>query len=266
MATAKKTAPAKKTTAVATRASGAVSVQDAMKAQLAKLAEKTTPPTGASIRVTQDKQFVLPDGTKTRDPLTLVIVDFQSFNAYYPNGFDKDNITPPACAAVGEIPINLVPFAESPERQADTCKECPQNQWESDPKGGRGKACKNMRIVAVLPPEADESTPLWTLKVSPTGIKSFDGYVNNLQSKLQVAPFMVTTVVSFDDSVDYPSLKFSDPELINDPSVFAARIEEANKMLSVPPDFSGYVAEPAQPARKTTGRAPVKPAGKTARR
>lgn len=266
MATAKKTAPAKKTTAVATRSSGAVSVQDAMKAQLAKLADKTMPATGVSIRITQDKQFALPDGTKTRDPLTLVIVDFQSMNRYYPNGFDKDNITPPACAAIGEIPINLVPFDESPERQADTCKECPQNQWGSDPKGGKGKACKNSRVLAVLPPDATDDTPMWTLTVSPTGIKSFDGYVNGLQSKLQSAPFMVTTQVSFDDNVDYPSLKFGDPALLEDASVFANRgIDEANKLLTAPIDFSGYEAAVAKPvAKKSAGRVPVKPAGKAA--
>lgn len=266
MATAKKTAAsAKKTTAVATRNAGAVSVQDAMKAQLAKLAEKTAPATGASIRITQDKQFALPDGTKTRDPLRLVIVDFLSMNRYYPNGFDKDNITPPACAAVGEVPINLVPFDESPDRQADTCKECPQNQWESDPKGGKGKACKNSRVLAVLPPDAEADTPMWTLTVSPTGIQAFDGYVNGLQSKLQSAPFMVVTTVSFNDSVDYPSLKFGDPELVEDAGVFADRIAEAGKLLSAPIDFSGYEAAAARPAaKKSAGRVPVKPAGKAA--
>lgn len=269
MATAKKTAPAKKTsiapakktsTAVATRSTGAVSVQAAMQAQLAKLADKTAPPTGASIRVTQDKQFALPDGTKTRDPLTLVIVDFQSMNRYYPNGYDKDNITPPACAAVGEIPINLVPFNESPERQSETCKDCPQNQWNSDPNGGKGKACKNTRVLAVLPPDADADTAMWTLAVSPTGIKAFDGYVNSLQSKLQAAPFMVTTEVSMDDGVDYPSLRFGNPQLIEDAQVFADRIEEANKMLTAPIDFSGYGAEPAKPAKKTAARSAGRPA------
>lgn len=262
MATAKKTTPAKKsapakTTAVATRSNGAVSVQEAMKVQLAKLADKTQPATGAVIRVTQDKQFALPDGTKTRDPLRLVIVDFQSMNRYYPNGYDKDNITPPACAAIGEIPINLVPFKNSPERQADTCKDCEKNAWGSDPNGGKGKACKNTRILAVLPPDADDDTPMWVLTVSPTAIKGFDGYVNSLQTKLQSAPFMVTTEVSFDDGVDFPSLKFGDPELLEDASVFAARIDEANKLLTVEPDFSGYEEAPAKPMAKKTGRAAV---------
>lgn len=256
MATAKKTAPAKKTTAVATRNTGAVSVKAAMAAQIAKLADKTAPATGSTIRVTQDKQFALPDGTKTRDPLSLVIVDFQSMNTYYPNGFDKDNITPPACVAIGESPINLVPFNSSPERQADTCKDCDMNKWESDPKGGRGKACKNTRILAVLPPDADADTPMWKLTVSPTGIKGFDGYVQGLQSKLQSAPFMVVTEVSFDEGVDYPSLKFGNPVALDEDAaeIFAARIEEANKMLAVEPDFSGYDATPKKPA----GRAPVK--------
>ena len=30
------------------------------------------------------------------------------------------------------------------------CADCPHNQWGTDPKGGKGKACKNMVRVYVL--------------------------------------------------------------------------------------------------------------------
>lgn len=256
MATAKKTAPAKKTTAVATRNTGAVSVKAAIAAQIAKNAEKTAPATGSTIRISSDKQFVLPDGTETRDPLTLVIVDFKSMNRYYTEEYNEKNRVPPVCAAIGDSPINLVPFNSSPERQADTCKDCPQNQWDTHPNGRGGKACDNRRILAVLPPDADADTPMWLLSVSSTAIKGFDGYVQGLQSKLQTAPFAVTTEVSFDESAKYPLLKFGNPVALDEDAaeVFAARIDEANEMLSIEPDFSGYDATPKKPA----GRAPVK--------
>ena len=85
-------------TAVAVKASSnIVSIKDALKAQALAMTGRTAPSTGSAIRTTQDKQFVLPDGTKTPGPLELVIVDFTSKNAFYPGAFDPKNITPPAC-------------------------------------------------------------------------------------------------------------------------------------------------------------------------
>lgn len=266
MATAKKTAAKPtKSTAVATRASGAlVDVKAAMAAQLAKLQDKTQPASGISIRVTQDKQFALPDGTKTREPLRLVIVDFNSRNEFYPGAYDKDNITPPACVAIGENPVRLVPLDSSPEKQADSCAECPNNVFGSS---GAGKACKNSRLLVVLPPDAEPDTPLWQIKVSPTAIKGFDGYVNSLATRMGLAPFQVVTTVDFNEASDYPSLVFRDAEPLDDASPFAARLDEAQKMLTAEPDFSGYGQEKPAPAKKP---APVKkPVGRapaTARR
>ena len=70
--------PKAASTAVAVKKTGTniVSIQEAMKTQLAALADKTAPASGNNIRVTQDKHFMLPDGTKTPGPLQLVVVEF----------------------------------------------------------------------------------------------------------------------------------------------------------------------------------------------
>jgi hypothetical protein len=248
-------ATAKKTTAVAVKkpaAGGLVSVQEMMKAQLAAMANKTAPASGNSIRVTQDKQFVMPDGTKTRGPFQVVVVDFTSRNEYYEGAFDKDAITPPTCFAIGDNPKALIASDNAPEKQASDCNGCPMNAFGSR---GAGKACKNTRVLAVLPPEADDNTPLWTIKVSPTGIKGWDAYANSVVRQFGVPPAGVVTTVSFDDGVDYPSLKFSEPELNEEAAVAMSRLEEAKAMLAAEPDVSGY--QKAQPVKGPASRKPV---------
>jgi len=259
--TAKKAAPAKaapKSTAVAVKkpAGGSVvSVQEMMAAQLAALQSKTAPAGGNMIRVTQDKQFILPDGSKTPGPLQLVIVDFTSRNTFYEGAYDKNNIVPPTCFAIGDIPLKLVPSENSPVKQADSCAECPMNAFGS---AGAGKACKNSRLLAVLPPDADEDTPMWTLATSPTAIKGFDGFVKNVQRMFGVPPVGVVATVSFDDAVDHACLKFSDAEPNGNAGVHLARLEEAKEMLAAEPDVSSYGQAPAKktaPARRPTAGA-----------
>lgn len=260
MATAKKT-PTKPGagTAVATRNNHAVvNVKEQMAAQLAKLADKTAPATGNKIRITQDKQFELPDGTKTRDPLQLVIVEFSSRNTYYLSAFDKDNPEPPACFAIGDNPRTLVPADNSPEKQSDACSSCPMNAFGTAA-NGKGKACKNSRLLAVLPPDAADDTPLWTLEVSPTALKGFDGYVNNVARTFQAPPIGVITTVGLSESFDFPSLTFGEPVVNENVAVHMARLAEATELVNAEPDVSQFGAE--KPAAKTPSR--KMPASKT---
>jgi hypothetical protein len=251
MATAKKTS-----TAVAVKkpaAGGLVSVQEMMKAQLAALANKTAPASGNSIRVTQDKQFVLPDGTKTRGPIQVVVVDFTSRNEYYDGEFDKENISPPACFAIGDNPKALIASDNSPDKQCEDCNSCPMNAFGSR---GKGKACKNTRVLAVMQPDAEKDDPLWTLKVSPTGIKGWDSYAQSVGRQFGVPPAGVVTTVSFDDNSDYPSLKFSEPEINENAAVAMSRLEDAKAMLAAEPDVSQY-AKPVKVVKQTPARKPV---------
>jgi hypothetical protein len=242
------TAKTIKSTAVAVKKpSGAVvSIQEQLRKQAADLNSRVAPASGITIGIGQDKTFKLPDGRKA-DTLEVVIVEFTSMNVFYEGAYDKDAISPPACFAIGYNPINLAPSANAPARQADSCKSCPMNEFGS---AGKGKACKNMRVLAVLPPDADADTPLWLLKVSPTAIKNFDAYVRNVASAFQMPPVSVVTTVSFDDAVDYASVRFSDPVPNEKLETHFGRIEEAKTLLETEPDTSQYEAAKPQPAKK----------------
>jgi hypothetical protein len=258
------TATKKPSTAVAVKKNtGVVSVADIMtkmQEMLAADAQKIAPSGGNAIRVTQDKQFLLPDGSKTPGPLEVVIVDFTSMNTFYENDFDKNNIVPPNCFSIGNIPTRMVPSANSPDKQCDDCNNCPMAAWGSGKNGG--KACKNSRVLAVLPPDATSDTPLWILKTSPTAIKDFDGYVKNVQRMFGVPPVGVVTTIGFDDSQTYARLTFGDPVPNENVGVHLDRVDEAQEMLAVEPDVSGF-AQDAAPARKAT---PMRRAPAVARR
>ena len=229
-----------------------VSVAETLKAQVATMAERTAPPTGAAIRVTQDKHFLMPDGVKTQGPIQLVIVDFTSKNTFYEGAFDAKNITPPACFSIGDVVDKMVPSANSPDVQSADCKSCTMNQFGS---AGTGKACKNTRTLAVLPPDATASSPLWLLSTSPTANKGFDAFVTSVIRTFQVPPVGVIVTVGFDENETYAKLVFSDP--VPNPRVaeFLGRQEEARSMLVVEPDVSKYVAKPAPTQRgKVTTR------------
>lgn len=249
---AKKTAAPKTEVAVRKPTSGAVvSIREQLKAQAAAMGDRIQPGTGNKIRLQKGK-FILPDGTETPGPLELVIVDFVATNKFYEGSFDPKNPAPPACFAINQNLRALVPSDSSPNKQASECNGCPMNEFGS---AGNGKACKNTRVLAVLPPDAEAETDLWTLEVSPTGLKGFDGYVANLRRMFQSSPVGVITTVSLDPSADYPKLMFGNPQPMTDEEVapFYARQAEALDLLTVEPDVSGYQPVKAPVRRAAAG-------------
>lgn len=234
----------KKTPANAVAASGGSAVVDMraqMRAEVQEMASRLGAPGGDVIKITQDKYFEFPDGTKHAGPINLVIVDFVSANNFYDGPYDQNNITPPACFAIGLNPTELVPSNNSPVRQADSCAVCPLNQFGTDDRA-KGKACKNTRVMAVLPPGATADTPLWVLKTSPTAIRNFDAYVKAVANAFELPPVGVVTEISFDPSVTWPSLRFGNPQPNEDMALCHGRRKQAMDRLMVEPDVSGYEA------------------------
>lgn len=196
------------------------------------------------IKIT-DKVFTLPDGSVVDDTMSCVILDFTSKNTLYRNvlegrKYDPKNPEPPVCFAIGDIVDAMRPSPNAPEPQAESCKECPMNQWGSD---GDAKACKNTRMVAVTTPDADAEAPLMTLEVSPTALKSFDGFVNTVRANFQMPPIAVVADVNFHPERSYPQLMFS----IGGPNENLAehypRRAEARQLINQEPDLSKAGAE-----------------------
>jgi len=253
---AKKAAPspaAKKTsTAVAVKKPGGAVVdiaamREALRQQAAGMGDRTQPGSGLKIS-TKGKRFTLPDGTKTTDPLSLVILDFIAINKFYQGKYDAENPEAPACFAISVNPKNMIPSANSPVRQSDACNGCPLNEFKSAD-NGKGKACKNGRMLAVLSPDADEDDDIWLIEVSPTGLKGFDNYVAGL-ARMGMTPMEMITTVSLDEAQDYPVLQFSNPVPNENLAVHFARQEEAKKLLATEPDVSSFKKAEPPPAKK----------------
>lgn len=242
-----KTAPAAKP------GTNVVSLKERMKQEVATLSSRTAPPSGDNISITQDKHFKLPNGSKHPGPLSVIIVDFMSKNEFYEGAYDPNNMTSPACFAIGQTPTTMAPSPNAPVPQSKTCTGCPMNEFGS---AGKGKACKNMRVLAVLPPDADADEPLAIIKVSPTALKSFDGYVNSVAQKFGVPPLGVVTELSFDPNQTYATLRFGNPTPCSEDqlTVAFARKDEARKRLEVEPDVSRYVAPVAKGKKVANGR------------
>ena len=225
-----------------------VVTSDKSAAILESIKNRLQPPSGDKIRVTQFKKFRLPAGEETEGPVEAIIVDFVSANVFYKDGFDKDNMGPPDCFAIHAEPSLLVPSENSPDRQAESCAVCPNNQWGSGARG-KGKACKNTRVLAVMPVDADAGTPPWILTVSPTGIKKFDDYVRTLAGK-DIVPLQIVSRIAFDKAVDYPSLVFSPlrPLVESEYAIFESKLQEARERLMVEPDTTKVAVAPDKPA------------------
>ncbi len=262
--TAKKTAKPSAKNEIAVRKTTAVGSTINIKEQLAAMMAKQSGMTGAAsgikVRITQDKQFALPDGTKTREPLELIVLGFNSRNDFYESDFDKDNIVPPTCFAIGDIPTQLVPSPNSPEKQSTACAGCPMNEFGSK---GKGKACKNSRVLAVMRPgvHLDDNgervdQPIWLLQVSPTAVKVWDSYVKEVQRNFNAPPLCVITTVDFADS-DYPTVEFTNAAPHDDLEYAFSRAEEAAQLLAQEPDVSSYVKADARAKPKGVVKRPV---------
>jgi hypothetical protein len=232
-----------------------VNYQELMAKQVAEIQNKLGAPGGDRITVSQDKKFKFPDGRVSSDPFRAVIVEFASGNFFWPQAFNQKNIVPPDCFALGADPKDMWPSDNSPKMQCkDGCNACPNNQFGSD---GDGKACKNMRLLALLPPDADADTPFSVLHVSPTALRPFDGYIAKLAGSFGKPAAAFVTEIGFDPKLDYASLRFGNPEPVDDDKlgVFLGRQEEAMKRLLTEPDLSSYEARATK-----QGRSQAKPA------
>lgn len=218
-------------------------------AEAAEIAESIGAPSSNVISI-QDKVFKLPDGQILQEPLDVIIVDHISKNFFYEGAWDPKNPEGPICWAINRKITDLAPSPNVPEAQTrGDCEKCPMNEWGSS---GDGKACKNTRALAVLLPTIGDGTQLYTLNVSPTAIKSFDGYVNAVLKMYKAPPIKVLTEITFHPEKRWAYPVFGDPRPNEHYAEHVARRDEARAMLEVEPKAGEpkTVAKPA--ARKKT--------------
>jgi len=131
-----------------------------------------------------------------------VVVDAVLENTYFGSRFDPDNPASPQCYAFGrgEEGEEMVPHDKSPDPQHPTCKGCPQNEFGSAD-NGKGKACKNIRRLALIPASPLDANALSKsdvayLKVPVTSVKGWATYVRTLEALQHRPPLGVVTQIS----------------------------------------------------------------------
>jgi len=128
----------------------------------------------------REKQFLLPDGKATKEIKGVVIYFHRA------RGFWRDEgESMPTCSSMDGKKGTVTETGEP-----QTCSSCPYNQFGSDLKGGKGKACKEMRRLFVLQ-EGDMYPSI--LSIPPTSLRNWDSYVSNLVSKKKIPLAFVTT-------------------------------------------------------------------------
>lgn len=142
--------------------------------------------------------------------MAVIIVDSIYENAYYTGEFDAEKPAPPVCFAFSRDGKGMSPHELSGTPQCSECAGCEQNEWGSAVRG-KGKACKNIRRLALLsigsfnkagefvisdnPLSAVEAGEIGYLKVPVTSVKNFTTYVKTLVSVNRRPPFAVVTKV-----------------------------------------------------------------------
>ena len=108
-----------------------------------------------------------PDNPEYVRHLEGVIVYSHNSNAYWPKGGGQDDNEPPACQSMdGKLGYGT---------PGGICASCHYNCYGTDPKGGKGKACKNMRVVYLL--QSGATMPI-QLTLAPTSIRPYTDFVN----------------------------------------------------------------------------------------
>jgi hypothetical protein len=217
----------------ATSSALAVITPEQLAAEAQAMINKAGAASGGAIK-TKNKKFILPDGRES-ETMAAVIIDFINVNEFYEGRFDPKVIRPPVCASKSSDIKTMFPFDESPKKQAESCAECPNNQFGSE---GKGKACKNSVWLSVVP-AGDLTADAYLLKLAPTSTTSFRKYLSLLGSAGR-PHFAVVTNFSLDSSVDYPKVVCSAPEplAMEDISIVMGRRAEAMRRLSQPTNFT----------------------------
>lgn len=135
--------------------------------------------------------FELPgetDDTPTTAPaITGIIVDHHPINAHWETEYDGSN-NPPDCASFdGKVGL------DTGSGELRQCASCPFNQFGSDPKGGNGKACKNMHRIYIL--LSGQPIPM-LLILPPTSLAAWRNYIGKKIVVRGKRPWMVMTKIT----------------------------------------------------------------------
>ena len=107
-----------------------------------------------------------PENPNYEKTIEGVLIFHHDANAYWPEGSEYDENTAPLCSSLdGKLGIG---------EPGGHCAMCAMNQYGTASEG-RGKACKNMRMLYLL--QSGECVPI-QISLPPTSLKPFKNFIN----------------------------------------------------------------------------------------
>lgn len=180
-------------------------------------------------------------------------------NCYYDKPFDPNAPVSPKCYAFGKTLEGMQPHPNVKEKEGDAnglCAACWANGWGSDPQGGRGKACRNTRRIAVisaspLEVEAIKKGEQAYLKLPVTSVPAYSTHVMQIADVLKKPPFgVVTTIGVVPDAKNQFRVTFAVKSDVKDKELLMTlmqRARDAEASIGFPyPDIEESEAPPAR--------------------
>lgn len=237
--------------AAAKKPGTAMTVWEKRMAEAAERQKQTEKPMAGFLQITTGSGILSVDGNEVKDNfLDLIILVSAYENAFYGGeAYDANNPKPPVCYAFGDIeaddPEEGMAPGEVADKQADSCADCENNIMGSSDTG-KGKACKNIRRLAVITADSIESeeklatAEIRLVKVPVTSVKNWSNYVRNTLTDELNRPYwaVVTRLALVRDKKTQFKMTFEYQESIDfDDKTFAAlekQIEKVKKIITAP--------------------------------
>jgi hypothetical protein len=124
-------------------------------------------------------------------------------NVWYAGRYDPNNIVNPSCFALSMSDDGMAPHANVSKPPHSACNGCANNEWGSDPNGGRGKACKQTRRLVLLPghamdtgPDALRTAEMAIMDLPVTSVKNYSSFVNALTASTNMPTYAAVAEIS----------------------------------------------------------------------
>jgi len=185
-----------------------------------------------------------------------IIIASTHANLLYEGKWDPNNPENPVCFAYAQDGEDMAPHPASEKPQSETCAKCPKNQWNSDPNGGKGKACKNIRRIAFLPDDTKvEEVPTMEIAVAAlptTSVKNWSNYVNLVSTMFSRPPLGMVTEIGVEPHLKHQYHVTFTAKGVIDIGMIRALMERAKTPAVIELLHKAYdpnVEKPAEPVR-----------------
>lgn len=275
MATAakKKAAPAAKK--APSKGTAVIAWQDQM-AQAAVKQAAVEKVTGGARSISTRSGILSVDGDPIKgNELRAVVLVSAHENQYFTGAFNPNEIKTPDCFCISLDGEDMVPHADSPDVQCDSCDACELNVMGSA-ETGRGKACKNIRRLMLVTEDAMESGEALNdaearmLKIPVTSCNNWAKYINRIAEEMQRPSWGVVTLISIvPDAKTQFKLQFEFDSLVqfdqDTMEAMNAKVAELSKEIILPYTPYEEAPTPAPRGKRAAAKKPaLPPRGKVA--